>query len=1044
MYNNYILNIESQIAEYMKSGDLESPLDLLVNFVEKIIRDNRATAKVFGSATLDKLCQQIGAKALEHQKPLLTIDSYSNHENGNIIYIATELYKTGGHTAVLEDLIKAQPHRKHIILITDIFNTVNREIILSRFASLNVQIEWAPQSTLLDKLFWLQSQLIERQLSQVFLFNHWQDAVAIAAVQPHLAQELIFYHHCDHQLCLGLYLSHAKHIDPHAFGFYNCRHNLGVANTRYIPLIVEDLGTRSPELPFIANGKLRTCSSGSGNKFEQIYPYSYIEEVPRILDVTQGVHIHIGELSHYSLERIRQGLEQRGITQESFIYIPWVKSLWWTISEQKIDVYLNSFPLGGGRASIEVMGSGTPFIGHQNYNSRVLSGIDIVYPEAYFWQKPEELYSYLQALTPEILAEQAAYSRRHYELYHTPKVLQQCLQDFNSEEGLFPLPLRDYVTDGLQNFLDSAHSDLTKQFIDIVDAMYPIWDTDKLELDKSKISEFLYRLTIPQYEKANLMSKLEHAQIEVENLKVAMLSKLQQTQAEVEQLKVAMLSQLQQPQLQQTQAEVEQLKATMLSLQQTQIEVEQLKATMLSKLQQTQIEVEQLKATMSSLQQTQPDVDYLKATMFSLQQIQPDIEYLKATMLSKLQQSQAEVEYLKATIAAIQTSKFWTIRTQWFKLKNFLGFVKDPGIVVNLINPTVSSTAYQVKILQAPQSNRPRIVHAIANFMTGGSSRLVIDLIEHLGHIYEQEVITSYIPNPPSYTGLNIHSLTVEQDILSYLNQFRPEIVHIHFWGDCDTTWYEKVFNAVQKYNNCIVVENINTPVKPYLSKNCHKYVYVSNYVKKTFGLDHPQHLTIYPGSNLDMFSRDNQRSIPEDCIGMVYRLEADKLNEKSIDVFIKVAQQRPKTKILIVGGGLFLEVYKEAVKKAKIADNFTFTGYVAYEKLPSFYEQMSIFVGPVWQESFGQVSPFAMNMGIPVVGYNIGGIAEIINNNELLAPPGDSSKLAEIIIDLLENREKRIQIGSANRQRAQALFSVQAMIRSYSSLYSELFQENL
>ncbi|ODG99008.1 hypothetical protein A4S05_06640 [Nostoc sp. KVJ20] len=1028
MYNNYILNIESKVAEYIKSGDLESPLRFLINFVEKIIRDERATAKVFGSATLDKLCQQIGAKALEYQKRLLTIDSHSNNNNENIIYIATELYKTGGHTAVLEDLIKAQPHKKHIILITDIFNTVNRKIILNRFSSLNVQIEWAPQSSLLEKLLWLQDQLAEKQLSQVFLFNHWQDAVAIAAVQPNLAQQLIFYHHCDHQLCLGLYLSHAKHIDPHAFGFYNCRHNLGVANTIYIPLVVEDSGTRSTELPFIANAKLRTCSSGSGNKFEQNYQYSYIEEVAKILDVTQGTHIHIGELSHYSLEQIRRGLEERGIAQESFIYIPWVKSLWQAIHEQKIDVYINSFPLGGGRASIEIMGSGTPFIGHKNYNSRVLSGIDIVYPEAFFWQKPDELYSYLQALTPEILKEQAAYSRRHYELYHTPKVLQQCLENCNEEEGLFPPPLRNYVTDELQSFIDNVNSDLTKQFLDIVDSMYPIWDTSQFELDKSKISDFLYKLTISQYGEAISMSKLQQTQAEVENLKVAMLSKLQQTQAEVEQLKATMLSQLQQPQLQQTQTEVEQLKAKILSLQQTQAEVDELKATMLFKLQQTQTEVEQLKATM----------------LFKLQQTQPEVEQLKATMLSKLQQSEAEVEHLKTTIAAIRSSKFWTMRTQWFKLKSFLGFVKKPNSVVNLINPTVSSTAYQVKILQAPQSNRPRIVHAIANFMTGGSSRLVIDLIEHLGHIYEQEVVTSYIPNPPSYTGLTIHNLTVEQDILSYLNQFRPEIVHIHFWGDCDTPWYENVFNAVQKYNNCRVVENINTPVKPYFSNICHKYVYVSNYVKNTFGLDHSQHLTIYPGSNFDMFSRENQKSIPKDCIGMVYRLEADKLNENSIDVFIKVAQKRPKTKILIVGGGLFLEVYKDAVNKAKVADKFTFTGYVAYEELPSFYEKMSIFVAPVWKESFGQVSPFAMNMGIPVVGYNIGGIAEIINNNELLAPPGDSSKLAEIIIDLLDNREKRLKIGSANRQRAQALFSVEAMIRSYSSLYSELLQENL
>jgi len=524
MYN-YILNIESQIAEYFKLDDLESSLKLLVNFVEQIIKDNRATAKVFGSATLDKLCQEIGAKALKYQNQLSTGNTSFNSKNEEIIYIATELYKTGGHTAVLEDFIKVQPGKKHIILITDIFNRVDKEMILNRFAPLNVQIEWAPKSSLLDKLLWLQSQLLENQCRQVFLFNHWQDAVAIAAVQPNFTQELFFYHHCDHQLCLGLYLSHAKHIDPHAFGFYNCRHNLGVANTKYIPLVVEDLGTRSPELPFLANGKLRTCSSGTANKFEQTYLYSYVEEVPKILYVTQGIHVHIGELSHYSLETIRQGLEEKGITQEAFIYIPWVKSLWQTIKEQSIDVYLNSFPLGGGRASIEVMGSGTPFIGHQNYNSRLLSGIDIVYPEAFFWQKPDELYSYLQALTPQVLSQQAAYSRRHYELYHIPDILKQCLENCNSEEeGLLPPPRRIYMTDDLQNFIDNVNSGLTRQFIEIADAMYPILDKTQLELDKSKISEFLYRL-------ATSSNELERSHLE-----------LQQTQAELTELQTILTS----------------------------------------------------------------------------------------------------------------------------------------------------------------------------------------------------------------------------------------------------------------------------------------------------------------------------------------------------------------------------------------------------------------------------------------------------------------------------------------------------------------------
>ncbi len=350
---------------------------------------------------------------------------------------------------------------------------------------------------------------------------------------------------------------------------------------------------------------------------------------------------------------------------------------------------------------------------------------------------------------------------------------------------------------------------------------------------------------------------------------------------------------------------------------------------------------------------------------------------------------------------------------------------------------------YQVQPLYPPGKNRPRIVHALANFMTGGSSRLVVDLIEHLGHLYEQEVITSYNPAPPSYLGVNIHDfpqLTSPDKAIKFLEKYQPNLLHVHYWGECDKGWYEQVFWAGKEYG-CKVIENINTPVEPYFAEYIERYIYVSEYVHKTFGRQDEKSSVIYPGSNFDIFKRVNKQDVPNNCIGMVYRLEPDKLYEQSIDVFIKVAKRRPETKIVIVGGGTFIEPYKDAVKNAGVQDSFVFTGYVPYENLPVLYEQMSIFVAPVWKESFGQVSSFAMNMGIPVVGYNIGALPEIIADDELLAPPGDSDRLADIIIDLLNNHEKLKSIGASNRKRVQSLFSVEAMINSYADLYKSLIK---
>lgn len=365
----------------------------------------------------------------------------------------------------------------------------------------------------------------------------------------------------------------------------------------------------------------------------------------------------------------------------------------------------------------------------------------------------------------------------------------------------------------------------------------------------------------------------------------------------------------------------------------------------------------------------------------------------------------------------------------------------------NYNNHSNNFKPYKVQVLYAPQSHRLRILHAIGNFYTGGSARLVVDLVEHLGHRFEQEVLTRDLPDTPGYIGLKIHHyqrFTNPRQVLSYLKRFKPDLIHIHYLGhhnnnysELDWKWYNNIFQAAQEYG-CKIIENINIPTNPYVSDAVSYYVYVSDYVRYKFGRLDSKNITIYPGSNFTLFSRREKLEITDDCIGMVYRLEGDKLNEYSIDVFIKVVQRRKKTKALIVGGGRYLEAYQNTVRQAGVNDAFTFTGYVSYEDLPMLYEQMSIFVAPVHTESFGQVSSFAMSMGIPVVGYNVGALAEIIGDCSLLAPPGDSDTLAAIIIELLDNRERRLNIGALNRQRAQQLFSVEAMVNSYSRLYEE------
>jgi glycosyltransferase involved in cell wall biosynthesis len=186
------------------------------------------------------------------------------------------------------------------------------------------------------------------------------------------------------------------------------------------------------------------------------------------------------------------------------------------------------------------------------------------------------------------------------------------------------------------------------------------------------------------------------------------------------------------------------------------------------------------------------------------------------------------------------------------------------------------------------------------------------------------------------------------------------------------------------------------------------------------------------------MFYRDGA-DVPNDCVGMVYRLDGDKLDEHAIDVFVKVIRKRPGTRALVVGGGPLLSHYRAIVAAAGIEDAVTLPGYVAYEDLRTYYERMSVFIAPVHHESFGHVVPLAMSMGIPVAAYGVGALPEILDDASVLAPLGDAKTLADMVCSLLDDRNRRLALGAANRQRCVEKFSVEIMADRYAELYQEL-----
>ena len=335
--------------------------------------------------------------------------------------------------------------------------------------------------------------------------------------------------------------------------------------------------------------------------------------------------------------------------------------------------------------------------------------------------------------------------------------------------------------------------------------------------------------------------------------------------------------------------------------------------------------------------------------------------------------------------------------------------------------------------------NRPRVLHVIANVYVGGSTQLVVDLHEHLGHRYEMQVATAALPREGQHRGMVIHVLGPNgrvEAFSSVLDQFKPDVVHMHYWGDVDQAWYARSL-AAAKAAEIPVVENVNTPVTPLQDPDVASYVAVSEYVRRTFMADIERVKVIYPGINLDLFRMPTLwDSDAGDSLGMVYRLSTDKLAPDAIKALIMVAQRRPRTRIFVIGDGSLFQSFLSSVKRAGVERSFIFTGQVPYQQLPLLLRRFQTFVAPVSQESFGQVVPMAMATGHAVAGYRVGALPEILGSEDMLAD--DAEALADLLIALLDNPARTKDTGEKNQIRA-AKFSVESMVAAYNEIYAQL-----
>ncbi|MCK4224046.1 MAG: glycosyltransferase family 4 protein [candidate division Zixibacteria bacterium] len=204
-------------------------------------------------------------------------------------------------------------------------------------------------------------------------------------------------------------------------------------------------------------------------------------------------------------------------------------------------------------------------------------------------------------------------------------------------------------------------------------------------------------------------------------------------------------------------------------------------------------------------------------------------------------------------------------------------------------------------------------------------------------------------------------------------------------------------------------------------------------------------------GIDHDFFSpREGDRmwreklTIPEGSlvVGILGRLSPVKGHKYFIRAAEYVLKQVPHTTFIICGedAQISAEKLKETVKSANIEENFRFVG-----RIRDVREIISLFdvgvVSSVGSETICRVALEYMSLGKPVVGTYVNAIPEVVEDgiNGMVVEPKNPQKLADAIIELLQDEQKRKEFGEKSRSIVLDKFTLNVFAQKTEEVYLSL-----
>ena len=253
----------------------------------------------------------------------------------------------------------------------------------------------------------------------------------------------------------------------------------------------------------------------------------------------------------------------------------------------------------------------------------------------------------------------------------------------------------------------------------------------------------------------------------------------------------------------------------------------------------------------------------------------------------------------------------------------------------------------------------------------------------------------------------------------------KPKIIHCH---GIDTNFFEKYRSG-----------------RMLLKRLADFYVSITFQMTNhliALGISHDKIIRIPNGINTELFTPRGEKE--ENLILFVGRIS----HIKGLDVLIESLRYLRDSVHLVIIGQLgwnqkYSEEILESIKKEnqKGKHKINYLGAMDQIEIAKWDQKATMLISPSRYEAFGISLVEALACETPVIGSFVGGIPEIIGENEtgFLTPSNNPFALAQAIQHLLDNENIRTKLGREGRKRVVKHYSLEASVEKVCRLYKQI-----